>query len=332
MSIVVVNSTLAPALLNKNDSDFGPLHFWGYRPRREDVFLTHRLNRVGITLRAKLGGLDPIIFLRTCWHLMRGARGVYLVTQPDLWQALPLLRRMFPQRRFVTWAWMDWEVDRHLSQLRACDHVLCLTEGAKCRLDAAGLEARSSLAIWGGDPGHYRDTRCTPADTDVLVCGRTGRDAALAAEVISLGRYSIKMSRGAAMPAGFRSDLPPRVAMIDLNSENAMVAAYHQCRVSWIPLLAGDRYPSGYTNLVESLLCGTATVIGDTSRIPEQALSLPGVFRYRTGSREDFIRKTDDALAFAQNEGGREKIARAAGRLLNGEALAQTVHRAFGLA
>jgi hypothetical protein len=54
------------------------------------------------------------------------------------------------------------------------------------------------------------------------------------------------------------------------------------------------------------------------------------VFRYRTGSLDDFVGRTDDALAFSRRDGARERIAAAAEKALNGAALAAAVRRALG--
>jgi hypothetical protein len=332
MSIVYVNSTLRHReSFLRMGQPISPLHYWGYKPRAVDVSLQHRLNRVEITLRAKLGGIDPDLFLRTCWHLARGARGVYLVTQPDLWQLLPFLRKTFPSRRLVTWAWMDWEVDRHFARLRVCDHVLCLTVGAKRRLDELGFGARSSLAIWGTDPSYYKVAQPVVTDTDVVIAGLVSRDVPLMKEVLATRRYSVRVAERAYRELHLETECGVDIQVASFDTGEAMATAFRQSRVAWIPLLPADRYPSGYTNLVESLLCGTAVVIGDTSTIPEEVLSLPGVFRYRTGSRPDFARRTDDAIAFMRRAGARAAVEAAAAKRLDGAALVQTVCQQLGL-
>jgi hypothetical protein len=90
---VCINSTVPFRKGMRRDGSMSPIHNWGYRPGAQDVLLAHRINRAEITLRARIGGLDPRVLLQTLWHLWRGAAGVYAVTQPDIWQALPLLRR-----------------------------------------------------------------------------------------------------------------------------------------------------------------------------------------------------------------------------------------------
>lgn len=325
MSIVYVNSTLRARAAMRRDGLVSPIHYWGYRPTADDVVLGHRLNRVEITLRARLAGVDPSILVRTGWHLWRGAGGLYLVTQPDLWRALPFLRRRFPSRRLVTWAWMDWEVDRHFDGLQACDHVLCLTEGAKRRLDARGLGARSSLAIWGCEPAHYRLSAPVTVDTDVLIAGLTARDVDLIKRTLALGRFTAFLASGSRSALGLDGRVGPAVTAAKIETEHDLVTAFHRCRVTWIPLQADDRYPSGYTNLIESLLCGTAVVIADSSSIPASVLSLPGVFRYRTGSVDDFTRRTDEALAFMRADGARAGVAATAAKHLDGAALARTI-------
>lgn len=330
MKIICVNSTVPVRRRMRRDGRISPLHYWGYAPAESDVLLAHRVNRVEITLRHRLGGLDPWVFVRTCWHLLRGAEGVFLATQPDLWQVLPWLKRWFPRRRFVVWVWMDWEVDRHLARLRGCDLVLCATPGAKQRLDAAGLADRASYVVWGCDPGYYQHGEALSADTDALIAGLTNRDTALLQHGLTLARFSVLVTREAARVLGRAADSPPG-RLLEVETEDDMRRAYQRCRVTWIPIKADDPYMSGLTNLIESLLCGTAVVLSDATRIPADYLALPGVFLHRTGDATDFIARTEAALAFMHAPGARARIAAAAAAVLNGRTLQQTVRRAFGL-
>lgn len=331
MRFVYVNSTLRARERLQPGGALSPLHYWGYFPQPDDAVLGHRLNRVEITLRARLGGIDPSVFLHTCRHLARGATGIYLVTQPDLWQALPLLRKMFPTRRFVTWAWMDWEVDRHLHELRVCDHVLCLTEGAKRRLDELDLGAQSSLAIWGAPPAYYALENTVETDTDVLIAGLVSRDVALMRSALGRRRFTALISEQSFQKLGFDRAGDEGVAVARFDTRAAIITAFRRARVSWIPLLREDPYPSGYTNLVESLLCGTAVVIGDTSGIPQRVLSLPGVFRYRVGSVEDFVGRTEEAIAWMNRAGSRDAVISAATPVLDGAGLARTIRVKLGI-
>ena len=330
--IVCINSTVPVRRRMRHDGRITPLHYWGYAPGPNDVLLAHRINRVEITLRYKLGGLDPDVLLRTCWHLARGAAGVFVVTQPDIWQALPLLRRLFPRQRLVCWVWMDWEVDRYLNRLRVCDHVICATEGAKTRLDAAGMANRASFEIWGCDPQHYRLSLALPVDRDVIMVGLTNRDEAIMNAAIALNRYSIRATIATVKAIGAVTGNDARIEVMRIETETDLVTAFHRSRVTWIPLKADEPYLSGITNVIESLLCGTAVVIGDTSRISEEVLRLPGVFRYRTGSLADFVRATDAALEYMRQSEARSDIAKAASQVLNGIRLGQTIRRSLGFA
>lgn len=327
MSVICVNSTVPARRAMQRDGALSPLHHWGYIPTAHDLALAHRLNRIEITLRARLGGLDPWVWWRTWRGLARGAQAVFLVTQPDLLPALPWLRRRFPDRRIVAWTWMDWEVDRHLAALRACDHVLCLTPGARARLENAGLGARATFVVWGADPTYYQMAARREPEADVLIAGITQRDLALLQSGIDAGRYRICLSRTAARPlrAG------PRETLVDLDTRAGLLAAQQRCRVAWIPTHAPDRYPSGLTNLVESLLGGMAAVVTAETRIPEPYLVLPGVFRHRAGDAADFLLQTEAALALARRPGARDHIARAAAAALDGSALRATVRAALGL-
>ena len=123
-----------------------------------------------------------------------------------------------------------------------------------------------------------------------------------------------------ATPAPFSVERPAAHAeVIDL---------FRRSGVSWIPLLPGDDYPTGYTNLAESLLAGTPVVISESSVLPSRVLALPGVYRYRTGDAPDFIAKTREALAARTAQPGmREAIRTAAAALLDGRALRERIEQ-----
>jgi glycosyltransferase involved in cell wall biosynthesis len=331
MSIVCVNSTIPVRRKMRRDGHISPLHYWGYQPTATDVLLAHRINRVEITLRYRLGGIDPWTLARTYWYLARGARGLFLATQPDLWQALPWLKRRFPDRRFVAWVWTDWEVDRYLARLRPCDHVLCLTPGAKQRLDAAGMADRSSYVIWGCDPTHYRALPDMTTDTDVLIAGLTNRDTALLRHGLGLRRFSALVTRETIRVLALSAADQAGCRVTSIETEEDMCRAYQRCRVTWIPIPVDDPYLSGVTNLIESLLCGTAVIMADRTRIPPDYLHLRGVFLYRTGDANDFIRATDEALAYMRTPSARESIRQTAAENLNGIALQATARQALGL-
>lgn len=331
MSIIYVNSTLPVRRAMRRDGRASPLHFWGYEPQPGDVALAHRLNRAEITLRAKLGGLDLPILARTCWHLARGSDGVMLVTQPDLWAALPWLRRRFPAKRFVVWVWTDWEVDAHFASLAACNQVLCLTPQAKARLDARGLGDRATYVVWGCDPRHYQLADAPAADMEVFVSGLTQRDTALMhAALAARPRRTLLLDRAGEFAATLPAEVRTGLSALTVSTEAEMVSAYQRCRVCWIPLLREDRYLAGFTNLIESLLCGTAVVLSDCTRIPSEHLSLPGVFLHRTGDLADFQRATDAALEFSRAPGRRAQIIAAAAAVFHGRDLERTIRRAFG--
>jgi glycosyltransferase involved in cell wall biosynthesis len=327
MKVVCVNSTLPVRRAMRRDGRISPLHYWGYEPGADDVLLAHRINRVEIRLRWLLGGLDPVVLARTVWHLARGADALFLATQPDLWQALPWLRRCFPQTRIVCWVWMDWEVDRYLARLRACDHVLCATPEAKRRLDAAGLADRATYVIWSCAAGHYALPAAVNPDHDALVAGLTNRDRTMIDHALARGRYRVLLTTETAR--GFPSR-PATTSVMKIDTEHAMATAYGRCRVTWIPLRADEPYMSGLTNLIESLYCGTPVVLGDTSRMPADYRTLPGVFLYRTGDAADFVRATDAAIAFGEEPGARARVATAAATRLDGAALFATVRRLLG--
>lgn len=323
MSIVYVNSTVPPRRGMATDRRASPLHDWGYAPQPGDILLSHRLNRWEIHLRHRLGGLDPAVLTATLWRLRGGASGTYVVSQPDLCLAFPWLKELFPRRRLVTWVWMDWQVDQHQAQLQACDHVFCLTPGAKQRLDAVGMATRSSYVLWGCDPEYYREPEAVPTTADVIVCGMTERDAALAQSALDTQRFRVRLTPAAARAVG-RPEAATAIA-----NDTDLRRAYHGSRVCWILLRAGDPNPSGLTNLIESLLCGTAVVIADNTVIPADYLSLPGIFRYRTHDLADLLARTDEAVAWMSHPHSRAHVAAAAAERLNGRALTAALARAL---
>ncbi|MBX3736147.1 MAG: hypothetical protein KF715_05620 [Candidatus Didemnitutus sp.] len=324
MSIVYVNSTLRARRAMSNDGSTSPLHYWGYAPHPGDALLMHRLNRWEIHLRHRLGGLDPSILAATLWRLGRNATGTYVVSQPDLWQVFPLLKELFPRRPLATWVWMDWEVDLQFDRLRTCDHVFCLTPGAKQRLDERGMSARSSFVLWGCDPAYYRATAPVPAEADVIISGMSQRDTALARAALDTARYRVLLTPVTAQIVGRPEAATP------IGNDPELRRAYHRSRVCWILLRAEDRYPSGLTNLIESLLCGTAVVIADRTLIPEPYLTLPGVFRYRTGDLTNLLARTDEALAWTREPRARSAIAAAAAERLSGQELSAAIARTLG--
>jgi hypothetical protein len=330
--VICVNSTLAGQAEFVRHGDISPIHGWGFRRAAGDAVLCHRLNRYEVVFRARMCGLDLRVLGAVLWRLLRGYRSVYLVTPPDLLVALPLLRRLFPRMRAVTWAWTEDDVMKHRARLTRCAHVFCLTEGALRGMQAEGIGDRASLEIWGADPDYYA---CAPAGAlqpwcDVALLGQTLRDMDLAAAAIARGGLSVGVTArvAPALRAALRGDAATaRIVVKDAATHREVVEMFHRSRVTWIPLRAGDRTPSGYTNLAESLLCGTPAVIADSSILPQQVLALPGVFRYRVGDVASFLDCTRAAIDAGQRSGYRAGVRDAAVGLLDGRALRRRVEQ-----
>lgn len=328
MRSVVVNSTVRAyrSRISESGEEISPLHYWGYEPQANDYLLGHRQTRFEILLRHYItGGVDPCVFLKTIFGLVRGSRALYLVTQPDLIKTLPLLRRLFPRIAIITWVWTAREAIQWNRYLMHCSHILALTEPAKYQLSLLGLGERSSLAIWGCDPHYYTQGYSHESQqqvtTEAIFIGLTKRDLELVRCAALDGRFQVRVGQKSFSLLGAL----PNTVICNLNSRKGLLDALYGSNVSLIPLLPGEPDPAGYTNLVESLLCGTAVVIADSSTIPEVVLSLPGVYRYRTSDPSSFL----DTLALAVREsavdGRRIHIRTCAAGLLNGSRLRSIV-------
>lgn len=328
MAIVIVNSTLPVRRAMAPNGDFSPIHYWGYEPRPHDHLLSHKLNRYEIVFRHRVcGGTDLRLLVQTLWWLARGATGVYCVTHPDLMRAVPLLKKLFPSKSFVTWIWTPREVREYASSLRLCDHVFSLTDLGLKELKRLGLAGKCSLGIWGCSPEFYEAKVGVhyPPIYDLLFLGLISRDAELVKLLSAMNEFTIAATTQSIATLGATC----RIREMPCNSRGDLIRTIQSARATLVPLKAGDREPTGLTNVIESLLCGTAVVISDCSVIPEQVLSLPGVYRYKAGCVESCRQVIYRVLENAQHEGSRSAIKRAAAVVLNGQSLRADVLRAM---
>jgi glycosyltransferase involved in cell wall biosynthesis len=327
--IICVNSTLAGQSALERDGIVSPLHQWGFYPEAQDVVLCHRLTRLGILMRAKLGGLDIRLLVQVMWKLLKGSRRIYLVTAPDLLPALPVLKRLFPRIRVVAWVWTAGDVEQHWRQWQACDHVFCLTEGALEVFRSRGQGERATLQYWGVDPGYYMTGATDSRRDDVALLGQSHRDFALALDAAALGGFRMVVTRHvrqAMLRTSASTTLPKQMTIAAAGSHRDVVELFRQSAVSWVPLFADDLNPTGYTNLAESLLSGTPVVIADNSVIPRRVLELPGVYRYHAGDAADLVEKTCTAIMNGrQRPETAAQIRSAAETLLGGHALRSSV-------
>jgi hypothetical protein len=322
--VVYVNSTLAAQIGSVANGEVSPIHHWGLHCRAGDALLCHRLNRYEVVLRSHLRGLDAGLLVSTLYSLAVGYRRMYLVSVPDLISALPLLKRLFPSLKIVTWAWLGRDVTAHLQQLRVCEHVFCLTEGALEEMHRVGLGHRASLELFGADPAYYGMGSRDEREFDVALLGQTLRDLALAANAAAQGGFAMATTQRVMQslePHLARSTPGTRPHVLRADNHGQVVELFRRSRVSWIPLQMGDMNPTGYTNLVESLLCGTPALIGNSSTIPAQVLTLPGVYRYQTGNVDDLVQRTHEALQATTTVGYRERVQASAAALLGGKPL-----------
>jgi hypothetical protein len=336
MRTIYVNSTVAAREAMCEHGGISPLHYWGYLPQTGDCSLAHRFNRYEIVLRSRLRGLDLSLLIQTIFLMAGGRRSLYLVTQPDLLVAVPFLRRCFPKAPIITWAWTDEEARKWFKQYSYCSHVLCLTEPAREELLRLGLpESRCSFHLWGTDPAFYQRAEVGPVANAVLFCGLAGRDVEIVRKALIRAPFTMTVAPLSA--AVLQLDPGTNVRILhDQASYEAVVDMLHSSRIVWIPLLPGAD-PTGFTNLVEALLCGTGVVIDDSSTIPKGALTLPGVYLYRHGDADSLVEVTNQALIAARSNDFRPRVREAAAAALNGRSLhkmieavlsGQVVHRA----
>jgi hypothetical protein len=327
MGIIYVNSTLDAARSLLPSGQISPVHYWGYLPQGEDRVYYHRRTRLGIVMRSYLGGVDIPILGRVLLDLAAGVRSIYLVTQPDLMRALPLIRKLFPRCRIVTWAWIPEEVDKFKASLRCCTHVLCLTEAAFSRMKTELPGTGASLELWGADPAFYR-MEPQPILYDVALVGLANRDLTLTKAALNEPGHSVVASKSAFDRLG--TEPSENVVTVAFESAGDIIRCLYQSRVTWIPLNVGDHYPTGYTNLIEGLLCGSCVVITSASMLPRQVLELPGVYLYEAGSVESLLWQTDAAIKASRAPGFRDRVRDAAAAILNARALYQAVEVALG--
>jgi hypothetical protein len=312
------------------DDRISPIHYWGYEPQTEDRLIAHRLTRLEIVFRHKFcRGTDPRVVMQVLNALRSGCQGVYCVTQPDLMFAIPMIRRLFPKAKIATCIWTDWEARQHAPRLRYADHVFSLTDVGLRELLELGFEGHCSLGLWGCDPNFYSlpaaDPR--PVETDLLFFGLVSRDLDLVRALLGKRRFSVSAPAGAARLFGTESD----IRVVNADSTLGLVRTIHSAKVSLIPLRSDDPQPTGFTNLTESLLCGTSVVIADSTLIPAEALRLPGVYKYVPGDLESFENSIANAVAEAERPGRRHEIRQAAAKVLNGVQLNSEIRRVLGI-
>jgi hypothetical protein len=330
MRIIYVNSTVRARQKMRRDGIISPVHYWGYVPEADDQLYCHRINRYEIVLRSKMHGLDPSLALRAVADLARGYRGIYLVTQPDLLVGIPALKKLFPRKPIVTWVWTPEEVRESKRHYSAADHVFCLTEPALEEIERQGFGSRGSVQYWGCNPSYYNlRGEKPPRDRDVVLIGIFGRDSALVSGLAGKTSFNLTTTKTAA-GAMKLSSLPGLDVVEEIQSDEALIHFLYSAKLAWIPLKAGDKNPTGYTNLIEALLCGTGVVIAESSTIPRPVLELFGVYLYRTGSEESLRSVTEQALRDAAIPGFHERVRESASKLLDAGALNRKIRELFG--
>ena len=326
--IIYINSTLIAEEKYSEDGLFSPIHYWGYKPKDKDKFYGASQKPLDVILKAYITkGLDYGIITNVFRDLICGFSSIYLVSMPDLLGAIPYIKKIFPDTKVVTWAWLPEELTKYYFAYAECEHIFCLTELAFKKSQEMGFSSRASLQIWGTDPSYY-DRALIPAEFDVCLLGRVGRDTQIVAEATQ--KYPISICTTELVANRIKSpQLVSRFNIINTSTHQQVIKLLHKSRVAWIPLCAGNIYPTGYTNLIESLLCGTAVVIADSSTIPTSVLSLPGVYLYKTGCVESLLEQTQRALKDSNQTGFRNMIKAGSCQLLNGHKLHESIINYF---
>lgn len=324
--IVYVNSTLGARKKLSLGEQPSLFHYWGFISERGDKFYSHSSTRFEVVLRHRIGGLDLPILRQVIRDFSRGYKSLYLVTQPDLLSALPFLKKLFPHVKIVTWVWMADEAVRHARSYRCCDHLFCLTQDAQDQLVKMGLADKCSLQILGADPNFYAEGAEPEIEYDACVVGLTDRDFQVVQQAMSSRDMRVATTQSVIHSAKGRARSEDFI-VTDAQSNRDVITMLRRSKVSWIPLLPGKSHPAGYTNLVESLLCGVPVVIADSSTIPEELLSLPGVWRYRAGDVNSFVENTRLAMEAGVRPDFREKVRSAAAPVFDIKRFASAVRQ-----
>ncbi|WP_017324583.1 glycosyltransferase [Synechococcus sp. PCC 7336] len=330
MGIIYINSSLANERGISEDKTISPFHYWGYKPKKDDLVLTGKRDRYSIKLRYLLKGVDLQIVLSVFVRLLKGDRIIYLISSPDLMLAIPAIKTLFPKAKIMTWVWTSHSIEQYPREFKLCDRLLCLTEDAFAKVSQIGLESMSEFKLLGADPDYYfRPVK--ESKYDVLVMGRSLRDSDVIVQ--ALAQTEIEKSRIATTQISAKwlrlnpDDSSESLTFLDVDTHQSLVTLLNQTLVVWIPLLPDIKDPAGYTNLVEALLAGTSVVISDSNLIPQEIMALPGVYVCQVSSPKSLLEKTQTALEdYRQNPNYRAEIREAASRLLDGDRLRQTIH------
>jgi len=329
MSVIYINSTLQPKTPHPSGDELSPLHYWGYEPRPGDIRIRHRWNRYEIKLRYWCGGLDLWIFLRVFFLLLGGRRRIYLVTQPDLIQAVPFLCRIFPDLKVVSWAWTAEEVRRWKPGLSCCRKVFCLSDAALQEMEKQGLGNLATIGIWGADPDFYSGEFKGGEGEGVFFFGVANRDLDTLQRAIQQAPFPLCLTKRAA--ASLKKLPPEKMKMVGSTATaRELVGELWKMRVVIVPLHPGDLYPTGFTNVTEGSLCGCAVVLADCSAIPSEALRGPGIFFYEAGNPQSLLQTIEKALRASREEGFRQRVREWAEKNLNGQKLEKDIIQSLG--
>jgi glycosyltransferase involved in cell wall biosynthesis len=329
--IVIINSTLGFQQSATHGCEPSPLHHWGWPPGMGDKILVHSKTRFGIVSRYRLGFDIRLLFL-TLKSLQSHASGVYLVTPPDLLKAVPLVKRLFPKKPLVGWTWTAADVKRDLKILRHFDGVLALTDGAYSELSEQGFGSRGALGIWGCPQAAYRPKDAQASDLpqtyDIGIFGLSKRDWGTINAVAADDQFTVAVSKRVQekLQAG------RHITALEVSGPGNFSQALRSCAACLIPICKGEEEPVGYTNLIESLHCGTPVVIPRHSTIPRRVLSLPGVFTYLASDSGSLHHAIESAKIEGRDPARRRLIMESADQHLSGEKMRAQLQKWFGTA
>ena len=186
--LIYINSTLDVELRKNGGRAVSDLHYWGYKPTIQDIYLYHNSNRFEIKFRCYLGGTDSLTAAHTIFALIRGYNTIYLVTQPDLINLLPLFCKIRPNLKIITWVWTSREVKKWERSLELSSGIFCLTESAMVACQERNWSNKSYLQHIPVSPDYYYRDRFSN-EFDVAIVGRTGRDRLTVERALSSSNF-----------------------------------------------------------------------------------------------------------------------------------------------
>ena len=318
--MIYINSTLGPEQKQAQGGPISSIHYWSYIPKNTDDVIVHADTRMAVRTRWLLKTWDPVVLAQTIRLMKRHSGRIYLVTQPDLIGALPLVAGLFKERYILTWVWMPNELRRWKSGLRHVDSLLALTREAQTCAQSHYPEADIELGLWEIEPDHYQQSIGQEVLWDVALIGRTRRDITNTLRTLEDGFSVVCSARSHPDFSKVHNIDRVHTGVPELLSQSSATLIYFE---------GPTEEPLGYTNLVEALACGCSVVIPSDTTIPEIVLELPGVFTFKRESREDARATLLTAVTFGRSNISRQRVREACYELLGSQRTAKWIQERF---